>query len=62
LIYKAFLKAKAFYRDLTEGNDRKINVNDYKMDIDIFESEEEEEEEEEKEEEKEEIERESTEY
>jgi hypothetical protein len=46
LIHEAFPKAKAFYRDLTEGGDRKMDVDDYEMDMDIFESEEEEEEEE----------------
>jgi hypothetical protein len=59
LIYKAFPKAKAFYYNLIEGSNRKMDINNYEIDIDIFKSKEEEKEEEE---EKKEIGRESTEY
>jgi hypothetical protein len=38
MIYKAFLKGAAFYRDLLVGSDREIDVDDDKKDIDIFES------------------------
>jgi len=38
MIYKAFLKGAAFYRDLLVGGDREIDVDDDKKDIDIFES------------------------
>jgi len=38
IIYKAFLKRAAFYRDLLVSSNKEINVNDNKKDIDIFES------------------------
>jgi hypothetical protein len=43
LIYKAFPKAKAFYYNLIESNNKKININNYKIDIDIFKNKEKEE-------------------
>jgi hypothetical protein len=38
IIYKAFFKRAAFYRDLLIGSDREIDIDDDKKDIDIFES------------------------
>jgi hypothetical protein len=42
MIYKAFFKGAAFYRDLLVGNDREMDINDDEKDMDIFESYEEE--------------------
>jgi hypothetical protein len=47
MIHEALPKGGAFYHDLIVGGDREMDVDDYEMDMDIFESCEEEEEEEE---------------